>query len=318
MNKKIVFVAALSLASLLSSCGEPLPSTSENSNETPSSVDVSKIATELKLGVSSPLTLKVGESKAIEASVLPASASQEVSYEMNATGILDAAELSKGVLKALAAGSATVTVKTVAKNAEGQPLSKAVEVTVEEASSSTIAPIVEAGTYTVEGVVAAKTAKGFIVDDGEAAVYVYKTTKLEIGAGVTVSGEVTNHFGLLEFSAKARLDAKEVGEVSLPDATPLTEEIISEYKAYGTGNPLPCSKIRPMSFTATCVKDGTFTNFYLEEGGTKISPLALDTSNSELTNMQEGVTYTVTGYPTTYNTKNNYFAFVFESAVAQA
>lgn len=323
MKKSLLFVSILSAAMLLAGCNQPdivasSKTTEESSSSSSKEVDTSKIATELKLTAQSPLTLKVGEEASIGASVLPATASQKVNYASSVEGILDATSLAAGTIKGLAAGETVVTVTTEALNAEGKALSATLNVTVEAEDDGTtpISMITAPGTYTTKGVVAAKTSKGFVLDDGKAALYVFKTTTLDVGAYVTVEGSVVNYFGLLEYSKTITVTEREGTAPTLAAPTTLTEDLLTEYKAYGSDNILPTTKMQPMTFTAACVKDGNFSNFYLTEGGIKIGALHIDTSNPSFSGMKDGTTYTVTGYPTTYNTKNNFFQFVFGTAVA--
>jgi formylglycine-generating enzyme required for sulfatase activity len=74
------------------------------------------------------LTMDVGDTKTLTATVLPAEATQTVTWESSDTSV---ATVTGGTVKAVGEGTATITVTTVGKKADGEPDTATCEVTVD-------------------------------------------------------------------------------------------------------------------------------------------------------------------------------------------
>ena len=146
----------------------------------------------------SPISMEVGETKQL---TVDTDSDGAITYESSKTNV--ATVSSSGLITAVSAGSATITVKT-AETESFNAGSTQVTVNV-SAGFSTIAQIKAAGTYKVQNavVMAAKSGvKNFIVSDGTGNIVVYHSSSSHgfvVGDVVTVNGSVIQYGGVWEF-----------------------------------------------------------------------------------------------------------------------
>lgn len=187
--------------------------------------------------------------------------------------------------------------------------------------SQKIADITQKGTYDVKGVVGAVTAKGFFLDDGTAAIYVYQNAVPTVAKGdyVEVKGGATINYGLMQLSTSLTITTATGTAPTLPDPVPLTTATIDAWVAdtwTSSALTLAPSKIRPMSFLAEAKANGNFVNLYLE--GSTVAISAVSITSEFKTGIVGGKWYDVVAYPNGYNSTNSYVPMGYVSAVEHA
>ena len=215
------------------------------------------------------------------------------------------ATIENGVLKGVAAGDVVVTAAL-----KGSAHQKATfKVTVGE-EDQVITPLKDVKgskvAFKVKGIVGAITAKGFMVDDGTGAVYVYGVTKyasgLEIKKGeyVKVDGETSPYNGEMEFGNKSV-----VTRLAMPEgfkgleAVELTKKISDSMAKAGQDARDVFTKYTYKTFLTTT--DGTAAGYKcLSIVG---STVMIEISNyADAASLKIGSYYDVTGYIFGYNT----------------
>ena len=317
MNRKIImlplsFAAVLSLIACSPSENKSDSSANEPvSSQTGSSSSSSSEVVAVKISVSkTAVTLTVGESAVVKATVTGTS-NTKVTWASSDETI---ATVEAGGITGVKAGTTTITATSVA-----DPTVKAtVAVTVEEEPkiklSTLTAPNSSSQTY--YGVITAKTKKGFMIDDGTGALYIYKTlgSSYKVGDYVSVTGTVTSFYGFLEFDGTYNKVSDGSTAPTLRTAADLTIAKMNEVQAQCTDatvmnstTAFHASDIGPFVFTATADCSTGFTNFYLAEDTEKKNPISPMNYSGE--SFVDGAEYTVKGYFAGKHTKG-YWQFV--------
>jgi hypothetical protein len=178
-----------------------------------------------------------------------------------------------------------------------------------------IAAIKASGTYDISGVIGAVGASSFIVDDGKAAIYVYKTLDAAYAQGdyVTLKSATVVPYCAAWEVTKFDSMAKATGTApTLATPKAVTSEIVAAWVAAPgakteTEPPLATKDIQPYTLTAKAKLDGQYTYFLIDGVDTKLEPYNLNSSISFVTD----VSYTVNFYPNGYN---NYVKMIVASA----
>ena len=323
MNRKIImlplsFAAVLSLIACSPSENKSDSSANEPvSSQTGSSSSSSSEVLAVKISVSkTAVTLTVGESAVVKATVTGTS-NTKVTWASSDETI---ATVVAGGITGVKAGTTTITATSVA-----DPNVKAtVAVTVEEEPkiklSTLTAPNSSSQTY--YGVITAKTKKGFMIDDGTGALYIYKTlgSSYKVGDYVSVTGTVTSFYGFLEFDGTYNKVSDGSTAPTLRTAADLTIAKMNEVQAQCTDatvmnstTAFHASDIGPFVFTATADCSTGFTNFYLAEDTEKKNPISPMNYSGE--SFVDGAEYTVKGYFAGKHTKGYWQFVVAESTV---
>lgn len=168
------------------------------------------------------------------------------------------------------------------------------------------------GTYSVVGVVAAKTDNSVIITDNTGGIMAYdvkQTSTLNLGDMVRVSGTVSQYNNLYQFSYNPGLVIDFiVSSVPTHADIPLTETMLS---TWASGD-MDQTDVKRYTWTAVAGLDNGFDVYNLSYDGIKVESV-VDLPNAEL-----GKTYDLTGYLAGYNTNNDYVAFVIDSVTESA
>ena len=243
----------------------------------------------------SPISLEVGNTQQL---TVTTDSDGAVTYESSNTDV--ATVSNSGLITAVAAGSATISVKTAATNSYNAG-STPVTVNVVP-GASTISQITAAGTYKVVNavVMAAKSGvKNFIVSDGTGNIVVYHSSASHgfvVGDVVTVNGTVKTYAGVWEFD-EPTVTKTGTATPSYPapveyDATKITNYATTPVIEYGH---------------ARGVVDGN--NVTVAEG--KVLNVYGDLSSFN------GKTVDVSGYSFGYNTNSGKISFMQVGAAAE-
>lgn len=201
-------------------------------------------------------------------------------------------------------GTTSITVTSVE-----DPTKSAMATIVVYNGVSTIANIIEDGTYSVIGTVSAKTNNSVVITDGTGGIMAYdvkQTSSLAIGDYIQVSGTVSTYHGLHQFSYNPGLViVKLASNMPTPAPTQLTEEILSEIS---TGE-FDQTDVKAYSWTAVAGLSDGYNTYNLSYDGVKIE------SEVELSNVELGKTYDLIGYFVGYDSNNNYASFVINAIV---
>jgi hypothetical protein len=187
----------------------------------------------------------------------------------------------------------------------------------EPIAKNTIAAITKSGDYDVKAVIAAVTNKGFVLDDGTGAIYVYKALDAAFAVGDYVSTKLTvaPRYAIWEATEAASMAKVEGTAPTIAAPTALTKAIIDDWVSKAGSNteteaPLATKDVRQVSFAATAALDGTFTYFTIEGSTTKLEPSGLLPSIEIIT----GVKYEVVAYCGGYNSSKSYVSIYVKSA----
>jgi uncharacterized protein YjdB len=291
-----------------SSSNTPTSSTPTSTSSTPTSVSSSDSTIAITdLTVDATASVKVGETFALTIAVLPADATEAgFTCETSDTGVCTVTNA--GVITGVAAGSANVTVTSKGKKADGTAIVKTVAVTVIE-NATALKDITASGTYDVKAVVAAVTKKGYILDDGTGAAYVFSTLASGYAFGDYVFANVTvaPFYGIWEIS-KVNKIAKATGTApTLATPAALTTAMIDTWVANPgskteTTAPIATKDMGPFTFNATAKIVNGFTQFTIEGSTVALQPNALP-DNIEIF---DGVNYDVVAYTGGYNSSYKY------------
>ena len=181
---------------------------------------------------------------------------------------------------------------------EGENEGEEPETPDEPSETTTIAAIVagELGDYTAAGVVVAKNARSFLLQDSTGAILVYLNAlpAVNVGDKVTVSGTTTTYGAAVQFGAGATVTANGTETVTAPEAKALTIAECEAYFAEGvTVSPLY------ITLTGTLQISGNYMNLNLEGTTKAVGSLtyALDADKEALTAL-DGKVIKVDGYLT--------------------
>lgn len=147
--------------------------------------------------------------------------------------------------------------------------------------------------YTVRGVIDAKTTKGFVITDGAASIYVYleaEPSSYALGDYVEVSGKTGAFNGMFQFTKEAKITKlTETPSFTIPEPVALTMATAASWQS-------------KTSFSVTEFKEYKWRSTAGEAGGFK----TLNLAGSEVTiepsytpsefNIEVGATYDVTAY----------------------
>lgn len=206
-------------------------------------------------------------------------------------------------------GTTTITATSVA-----DPTKSAQATLVVYSGTTAINQISDAGTYSVQGIVKAKTDNSAIImsTDFSAGIMVYdvkQVSSLTINDIVRVSGTTSEYNSLQQFSYNPGVVVDVLSNMLIIDNyIPLTEANLT---TWASGN-ISQSDVKRYSWTAVAGLDNGFDVYNLSYDGIKVESV-VDLPNAEL-----GKTYDLTGYLAGYNTNNDYVAFVIDSVTEAA
>jgi|GEM_PF-3634024 len=320
MNKKFGLLSLMTILSLgLASCKKPQASSSASvspsaSPSEPSQPSASPSSEETK----HVLSLTIPEGEHAVGDVVPLSLSYdnspltkaELATATFSANDSDAMTFQNGAATLKKAGTFTITAAY-----EGIEATASIEVKDVDYSIKQITGAMDGKSVKVRGTVGALTSKGFLLDDGEAAIYVFGTkTKVNKGDFVEVSGSVKNYYGTLQIINPSVKPLTGKGP-NLQTPTELTGDKADSFAEdkNSVDNPLTVTENKAYTFTALAQLDGKYTYFNVGTSKAKIEPLALDTSIT----FTKGTYYTVTGYRQAYNSSFDYIQFIVVSAEKQ-
>lgn len=186
----------------------------------------------------------------------------------------------------------------------------------EPVAENTIAAITKSGTFDVKAVIAAKTTKGFVLDDGTGAIYVYKALDAAFAVGDYVSAKLTvaPYFAIWEATEVTSMAKAEGTAPTLKTPAAVTAAMIADWESKTgakdeTEAPLATKDVVPLTFTAAAALDGTFVYFLVDGSTTKIEPSGLDASVEIIV----GVKYEVVAYCGGYNSNKKYVSIYVKS-----
>ncbi len=321
MNRKIIMLP-LSLAavfSLVACGGNQDSSNTSSSSETTTSSASSSSTQAVTISVSkSSVTLEVGGTEAITATVSGSTNTNKVWSSSDES----VATVTAGLITAVKAGTCTITVAAEADSTVKATISVTVTEVAKITLGSLTAPVSTSQTY--YGVITAKTSKGFMIDDGTGALYVYKSlnSSYAIGDYVSVTDTVISYYGFLETTSSAKYSKVTDGSTAPTPkaATALTIAKMNEIQAQctdgassGGTTAFHASDIGPFTFTATADCSSGYTNFYLAEDTNKANPISPMAYSGD--NFIDGAEYTLKGYFAGKHSKG-YWQFVVAEATA--
>jgi hypothetical protein len=186
----------------------------------------------------------------------------------------------------------------------------------EPVAENTIAAITKSGDYDVKAVIAAVTSKGFVLDDGTGAIYVYKALDAAFAVGDYVSTKLTvaPYYAIWEATDAASMAKVEGTAPTLKTPTALTAAMITDMESKTgakdeTEAPIATKDVVPVTFTAAAAMDGTYAYFLVDGSTTKIEPSGLDASVEIIA----GVKYEVVAYCGGYNGNKKYVSIYVKS-----
>lgn len=160
---------------------------------------------------------------------------------------------------------------------------------------NSIEEITEAGTYSVEGTIVAKSTRGFIVGDGTGYVYYYNQSYVQddynIGDMVRLSGSVVVYGGVYEFNSSATITVAEESNYVEEEPTVITGEEMDERVASGT----PAQLSNYVQYEGVLSISGTHYNITNIEGATTAKGSISYPIDTDFTSL-DGKHVTVKGY----------------------
>ena len=183
-------------------------------------------------------------------------------------------------------------------------------VTVTQAANpdavNNISDITATGTYTVQGTIVAKSARGFMVGDGTGYVYYYNANytpdDYNIGDMVKLSGSVVVYGGVYEFNNATTVTAAETSNYVAEDPIVITGEQMDARVASTTPPQLSCY----VQYEGTFSINGTHYNITNINGATTaIGSLSYPLNVDEITAL-DGKQVKVTGYYVGISTSTYY------------
>lgn len=331
MKKSSLLVLAVGAILALASCNPKTTGSSTPTSSTPSSSSTPDSSTPASssettiaitdLTVDASVSIKLGATAQLTVTITPDNATDKgFTCDVDNTAVCTVSNT--GLITSVGAGTATVTVTSKGKKADGTTISKTVAVTVVEEVVA-IKDITQKGSYCVKGKVVSMGSKGFFVDDGTGAIQFYdskwtsdNTKGIAIGDYVKVKGDVSLQYQLLQFSYKSTIEKLTETAPTLATPAALTEAMLTATKTATTITP---DKVVPVTFTAV-TKETTYTNTDGTTGRYFHWTLSEDTAAIHLVftsgyvldsyNLALGQKYEITGYLAGYNTKYSYVNFV--------
>lgn len=188
------------------------------------------------------------------------------------------------------------------------------------APAAPISSITKAGNYTVQGKVVGINTRSFIVNDGTAAILVYLNAKPSVNLGdlVEVTGGVSSYNGMFQFSSTndpaADVSVISEGTFNVPEATPLTKEIVDGWASAKSFN---TTDMKEYTWSATAGELSGYTTLNFDGSKVAIEPAYFDGSLLGLGDgfkFETGVTYNLKGYFNGYSTSNKYASILLTSA----
>ena len=195
-----------------------------------------------------------------------------------------------GLVTGVKAGTTTITATSQADSTK----SDSIEITVKDVDYSIGQITTEGETYTVRGVVDAKTTKGLVLTDGTDSVYVYLnkySTDYNIGDALEVTGEIGSFNKAFQFTADAEITPLDGETFTAAEPTALTAEIANSWKS---AESFSTSDIKEYTWTTALAKDGSYWVAPIEGSDTVIEPVYVPSEfESEF---KEGCIYNITAY----------------------
>lgn len=147
--------------------------------------------------------------------------------------------------------------------------------------------------YTVRGVIDAKTTKGFVITDGAASVYVYleaEPSSYALGDYVEVSGKTGAFNGMFQFTKEAKITKlTETPSFTIPEPATLTMATAASWQSKTS---FAVTEFKEYKWRSTAGETGGFKTLNLAGSEVTIEPSYMP---SEF-NIEVGATYDVTAY----------------------
>lgn len=247
----------------------------------------------------------------------------DTTYQLNPIvgGTIDASKLvysgynedvvtvsASGLITAKDAGETVITVTGTPSS--GDPIVRQISVKVD----SSISQVTEPNTYySVIGKIVAKTSQSVVIHDGTAGILVFSRTAAstyDIDDVIQVSGTVSTFNHMLQFSGSLDIRLREDITIDVPALTPLTKDIADSWVV--SEGVIPVTECKGYTWEATAVvTDDGFMTINIEGSDTIIEPVYLIDSSL----IEDGKTYTITGYFIGYSSNNSYAAIAVVDAV---
>lgn len=183
-----------------------------------------------------------------------------------------------------------------------------------------IASITASGEREIEGVVAAVTKKGYVLDDGTGAIYVYVplNAAYQLGDYVKIKGTVAPYYATWEVTSVESIAKVEGTAPALAAAKSLTPAMVEDWvskpgeKSEETAA-LATKDIVPLTLTATAKLsiDG-YIMLPIEGSSVMLEPSNVPDSMA----FKAGIEYTVNFYTNGYNASKKYVSLLVSSAIA--
>ncbi len=246
----------------------------------------------------------------------------DTTYQLNPIvgGTIDAAKLvysgfdqnvitvsESGLITAKDTGETVITVTGTPES--GDPIVRQISVNVDSSISQVTTPNTY---YSVIGKIVAKTSQSVVIHDGTAGILVFSRTAAstyDVDDVIQVSGTVSTFNHMLQFSGTLDIKPREDITIDVPALTTLTKEIADGWVV--TEGVIPVTECKGYTWKATAkVTEDGFMTINIEGSNTIIEPVYL--INPSL--IEDGNTYTITGYFIGYSSNNNYAAIAVVDA----
>lgn len=246
----------------------------------------------------------------------------DTTYQLNPIvgGTIDAAKLvysgydqnvitvsESGLITAKDTGKTTITVTGTPES--GDPIVRQISVNVDSSISQVTTPNTY---YSVIGKIVAKTSQSVVIHDGTAGILVFSRTAAstyDVDDVIQVSGTVSTFNHMLQFSGTLDIKPREDITIDVPALTTLTKEIADGWVV--TEGVIPVTECKGYTWKATAkVTEDGFMTINIEGSDTIIEPVYLIDSSL----IEDGKTYTITGYFIGYSSNNGYAAIAVVDA----
>lgn len=153
--------------------------------------------------------------------------------------------------------------------------------------------------------VAAVTSRGYVALEDGKAVYVYHNSAPSVAVGdkATFKGTKTTYYGLPEITSPTTVKVSSGNTVPYPSA----KDITAGFDSYNA------SEAEYITFEATVIKDGSYTNFEVA-GATKNKGTLSHAPSAVFDNFKEGDKIRLTGFFNTLNTSKNLVQVIYVSS----
>jgi uncharacterized protein YjdB len=312
MKKRLVLTFAASALLVLAGCGNPKTSSSvvpASSEPGTSSVVYTAVAITNKTDLTA--AWRVGDDNRLM--------SLSITPEANVTQLLNEGKLTitssdAGVVSVIGAYLSPVAAGTATITATFGGLTDTVSITVAPLVITAVKDITAAGKFTMNALVTAVGTKGYMLDDGTGAIYVYGSlpSGFKVGDYVQADATMSIYYGIAELSA-ATLKKLTTTKPTIADPVELTPTQLDTWAAASwtkTAITLATKDTKKFKATLTAKKVGDYVELFFDGNEHAVGGLGLPTTISWV----EGKSYDIVGYCAGWNNSSKYLQTVVVSS----